>query len=103
SFPTRRSSDLFIMLFGAGGMRGSFGVFVYPWEQSLDSNRAQIGLVAALGLLVFGLIQPVVGGAIDRNGPGRIAPLAVLVAALGCFLSSMVDTAWLLAISYSLI
>jgi MFS family permease len=93
----------FIMLFGAGGMRGSFGVFVYPWEQSLDSNRGQIGLIAALGLLVFGLIQPIVGGAIDRVGPGRIAPLAVIVAALGCFLSSMVDTAWLLAITYSLI
>jgi MFS family permease len=93
----------FIMLFGAGGMRGSFGVFVYPWEQTLSSNRAQIGLIAALGLLVFGLIQPVVGGAIDRSGPGRIIPIAVLVAALGCFLSSIVDSAWLLAISYSLI
>jgi MFS family permease len=93
----------FVMLFGAGGMRGSFGVFVYPWEQALNSNRAQIGLVAALGLLVFGLIQPVVGGAIDRNGPGRIVPLAVVVAALGCFLSSTVENAWLLGVSYSLI
>jgi MFS family permease len=93
----------FILLFGAGGMRGSFGVFVYPWEQSLNSDRAQIGLIAALGLLVFGMIQPVVGGAIDRNGPGRVIPLAVIVAALGCFLSSMVDSAWLLAIAYGLI
>src|ERR1051325_10052328 len=89
----------FLMLFGAGGMRGSFGVFVYPWEQGLGSDRAPIGLVAALGLLVFGMIQPVAGGAIDRRGPGWVVPLAVSVAAAGCLLSSFVSTAWLLAVT----
>ena len=37
------------------GTRGSFGLFIAPWQELFDVGRASVSLISAMGLLVYGL------------------------------------------------
>ena len=63
--------------------RGGFGVFVLPMSAEFGWNRGTISLAAALGALVSGFIQPLVGHLYDRLG-GRRLMLVSLVASGLC-------------------
>lgn len=92
----------FVVLFGAGGFRQSYGIFIYPWEQSLGADRGQVALVAAVFLLMFGVVQPLAGRMIDVHGPRWVVPGAILLAAAGCLAGSRVTALWQLAIVYGI-
>ena len=51
----------FWMAVCTGGGRSGFGVFVIPMTAELGWNRSTIALAAALGALISGLSQPLVG------------------------------------------
>ena len=93
----------FLLLLGAGGVRQSFGVFVHPLEMAFGGDRAQVAIVAALSLLVFGIVQPLSGWLIDRQGPGRVVPAAVAIAALGSLAAAQAQGLWLVALLYGLV
>ena len=65
------AATFLIALVTAGG-RNAFGVFVVPMSEEFGWNRSTISLVAALGLLINGLSQPLLGRLFDRFGGRRV-------------------------------
>jgi MFS family permease len=82
----------FLVVFGLGGLRLIFGVWVRPLEAEFEADRAAISLVAALGLLVFGLGQPLLGRQVDVRGPRLIVPGSILLTALGVIAASQMPS-----------
>lgn len=62
------------------GARSTIGLVVHPWEGEFGWDRAAVSLTASLGLLAYGLAQPLAGRWADRYGPRAVftASLALL-------------------------
>src|SRR6476661_10939258 len=82
----------FLVMFGLGGLRLIFGVWVRPLEADFTVDRSQISLVAAISLLVFGLGQPLLGRQVDVRGPRLILPVSVLLTAVGVIAASQMPS-----------
>ena len=61
------------------GARSAFGVFVVPMEQDLGWSRSAISFAAALGFLVNGLTQPLLGALLDRFGGRKVIVISLLI------------------------
>jgi MFS family permease len=79
-------------VFGLGGLRLIFGVWVRPLEADFEVDRSAISLVAAISLLVLGLGQPLLGRQLDLRGPSLIVPGSVLLAAVGVIVASQMPS-----------
>jgi len=80
---------LFALVFVAlvtTGARGSFGLFVTPWETEFDASRALVSLIPAVGFIALGLGQPTAGWLSERASP-RSLLLAGLVVSFAGFLA----------------
>jgi MFS family permease len=73
------ATTFLIALVTAGG-RNAFGVFVIPMSEEFGWNRSTISLVAAIGSLINGFSQPLLGQIFDTFG-GR----KVILVSLGLF------------------
>lgn len=82
----------FLVVFGLGGVRLIFGVWMRPLEAEFGVDRSAISLVAAIGLLVLGLSQPILGRQVDVRGPRLIVPGSVLLAALAMIVGSQMPS-----------
>ncbi len=82
----------FLVVFGLGGLRLIFGVWMRPLEADFQVDRAAISLVAALSLLVLGLGQPLLGRLVDVRGPRSIVPVSVLLTAVGVIMASQMPS-----------
>jgi MFS family permease len=82
----------FLVVFGLGGLRLIFGVWMRPLEAEFGVDRSSISLVAAISLLVFGLGQPLLGRQVDVRGPGLIVPVSVLLTAVGVIAASQMPS-----------
>src|SRR5687767_14094991 len=82
----------FLVVFGLGGLRLIFGVWMRPLEADYEVDRAAISLVAALSLLVLGLGQPLLGRLVDVRGPRLIVPVSVLLTAVGVIMASQMPS-----------
>ena len=65
------ATTFLIALVTVGG-RNAFGVFVVPMSEEFGWNRSTISLVAALGFLINGLSQPLLGRLFDRFGGRKV-------------------------------
>ncbi len=65
------------------GVKATFGLFLSPISEALDSPRAVFALVVAIQNLVWGLGQPVAGALADRFGSGRVLVIGSVVYAAG--------------------
>jgi MFS family permease len=61
------------------GARSAFGVFVVPMSEDFGWSRGAISFAAALGFLVNGLTQPLLGGFLDRFGGRKVIVISLLV------------------------
>ncbi|MFN8523976.1 MAG: MFS transporter [Chloroflexota bacterium] len=91
-----------IVLF-VGGIRLAFGVWIHPLEEDFHVDRAALSLVAALGYLTFGLIQPFLGRIVDVYGSRLVLPGAVLLSGIGLCASSLTSSYWAFLAVYSLL
>lgn len=82
----------FLVVFGLGGLRLIFGVWMRPLEADFVVDRGAISLVAALSLLIFGLGQPLLGRQVDVRGPRLIVPASVLLTGLGVVVASQMPS-----------
>lgn len=71
----------FVIAFVTAGARNAFGVFVVPMSNDFGWNRTTISLAAAIGNLVNGFSQPLVGRLYDRFGGRKV--ILVSLATLG--------------------
>lgn len=66
-----------------GGARGSFGLFVRPWEAEFDATRALVSLIPAAGFVALGLGQPTAGWLSERASPRGLLLCGLLVSFAG--------------------
>ena len=64
------------------GARNGFGVFVLPMSEAFDWSRTTISIAAAIGWLVNGVTQPLVGHVFDRYNSRRVILVSLVVAGL---------------------
>ena len=61
------------------GARSAFGVFVVPMSDDFGWSRGAISFAAALGFLVNGLTQPLLGGLYDRFGGRKVIVISLVI------------------------
>ena len=64
-------------------MQFTFGVFVKPLSEAMQTDRGAISAALLVGLVATGIATPFVGRLIDRHGTRRIALPAIILFALG--------------------
>lgn len=74
-----------IILVGMG-IRSTFGLFQRPMLTDLGWSREAFGFAIALQQLLWGALQPVLGGIADRYGTGRVLVVSALFYAAGVWL-----------------
>jgi len=67
------------------GVRQTFGIFLVPMTLDLDWSRGLFGLAMAVQNLVWGAVQPFVGGLADRYGSGKVIAGGAVLYAIGVF------------------
>jgi len=78
SRPALRQPPLWVIVAAGGiitsislGVRSTFGLFLDPIAEGLDTGRGSIALAIAVQNLVWGISQPVAGAISDRYGAAR--------------------------------
>ena len=92
-----------LTLLVAAGVRSAPGVFLTSLEDDFGWSRAGISFAASLGLLVYGLIGPAVGVALDRLGARRLMTGAVLLMAVSTAAGTTVRSLWGLNLYWGLL
>ena len=80
-----------ILLF-SGGIRQTFGLFLYPVTTELGWSRETFAFAIAIQAIVIGLCQPPVGMLADKFGVGRIVAAGAAILVLGLYLMSSVTS-----------
>jgi MFS family permease len=80
----------FLVMFGLGGLRLIFGVWVRPLEADFEIDRSAVSLIAAISLLILGLGQPLLGRQVDVRGPRLIVLGSVLLTGLSVIVASQI-------------
>lgn len=83
-----------LVLLGASGVRSSFGVFIKPLEAEFGSGRTSMSTIAALSLLLYGAVGPIVGRMADRWGPRGVLTSAAVLLGIGALASAAVTSVW---------
>lgn len=76
------------------GARLSLGLFVQPLSQDMGLGIASISFALAVGQLMWGVSQPVLGGLSDRYGAWPVLFWGTLVLAAGCVLVPLLPSTW---------
>ncbi|MGD8522533.1 MAG: MFS transporter [Desulfobacterales bacterium] len=74
------------------GIRTSFSVFYVAILEEFHWNRGDTAGVQSLALIFYSIMAPIVGGLIDRFGPGRIIVPGIMLLSLGMVSCSTTDT-----------
>ncbi len=94
---------LFFASFLAIGSRQSFGVFVKTWEEDWGVSTAAISLAAAIGWLMNGLSQPLVGYLTDKYGGRPVLVISVAVMAVATIAVASVSNVFGLIVLYGFV
>ncbi|MBI3091871.1 MAG: MFS transporter [Candidatus Tectomicrobia bacterium] len=78
----------------AVGARFSFSIFYVALLKDFGWSRGSTAGAYSLGMVVYALSSPLVGGLFDRFGPRGLFPLGALLLGLGLVLSSRIDAVW---------
>ena len=72
----------FFVIMMTMGARNGVGVFVLPMSEEFGWSRSLISFAGAIGILVNGASQPVLGSAYDKVGGRKLIILGVLAIGL---------------------
>jgi MFS family permease len=78
----------------ASGVRTAFGVYVKPMEVEFGWSRAALSEVAAMSLLLLGVVSPLAGRLADRWGGRRVMTLSIVLLGAGAISSAFVSRLW---------
>jgi len=92
-----------IMVFVSAGVRHAVGPFLKPMVADLGVDRASFSLVIALGLLLYGLFMPWVGGLVDRFGARVVTSAGSLLLAVALASTGLCTNLWQLALVYAVL
>ncbi|MEH7272145.1 MFS transporter [Neobacillus vireti] len=93
----------FIAMFATLGIRGTFGTYVTPWEESFSVNRLWVSIVSFTSLFIYGISIAIAGRLVDRIGPRKVLTYSMVLMSF-CLLGSYFATnIWHIVILYGLI
>tara|TARA_B100001123_G_C15236655_1_gene997408 strand:+ start:235 stop:1452 length:1218 start_codon:yes stop_codon:yes gene_type:complete len=72
-----------VLLLISFGIRHSFGLYLLPISNYLDTGRELFGFAAALQVLMIGIGSPLFGALSDKYGSGKASLLGIILAILG--------------------
>ncbi|MBI4317269.1 MAG: MFS transporter [Chloroflexi bacterium] len=93
----------FTALLVGNGSRVPFGVFFKPMIGEFGWDRASASLAVSIGVLVYGLLQPLMGKAVDHFGARRVVIASTFATGIGTVLIAATSDLWQLYISYGII
>ena len=76
------------------GTRGSFGLFIAPWEEQFGIGRGTASLISASGFLTYGLAQPIAGRLLERLAPRVVIGAGLAIVAAGLAIGAMATEMW---------
>lgn len=76
------------------GTRGSFGLFVEPWETLFDVDRSTASLISAIGFLTYGFGQPLAGWLLERLPPRLIIGSGLMLVSIGLAGAALSTQLW---------
>jgi len=85
------------------GTRGSFGLFVLPWEEQLSVSRTAVSSILALGFLTYGLAQPTAGKLLQFMAPRWVISAGLVLVAAGLYGAAVSTTMVMLGVSIGLV
>jgi predicted MFS family arabinose efflux permease len=81
------------------GTRGSFGLFIAPWEELFSVDRASASLISAVGFLTYGFAQPVAGKLLERLSPRLVIGSGLVLISLGLVGAGLSTEMWMAVVS----
>ncbi len=92
----------FLVLFCAAGVRSTPGVLIVPLEQAFGWDRSTISSAIAFNLVLFGLMGPFAGAAMQRFGIRRTVLVALAIVSLAIAASTLMTRPWHLMLTWGL-
>jgi len=92
----------FIITLVAYGVWWSFPVFYIAILDEFGWSRAETATIFTVGSIVFGGSSVLAGVLFDKVGPRKLVPIAGIVLAIGCIISSFSDQIWHFLIAYGI-
>ena len=82
------------------GTRNGFGVFVSNWEEEWGVTTGDISIAAAIGWIINGFSQPVLGRIVDKYGGKVVVVISTFVVGVSYLLLSLIDSVIMLAVLF---
>ena len=83
-----------VLLLISFGIRHSFGLYLIPISNYLNTGREIFGFSTAVQVLMIGIGSPIFGAISDKFGSGKAAFLGILLLILGLFWMTLVKTSF---------
>ncbi|MBT4341047.1 MAG: MFS transporter, partial [Chloroflexi bacterium] len=94
---------LFFASFLAIGSRQGFGVFVKTWEEDWGVSTASISVAAAIGWLMNGFSQPIVGFLTDKYGGRPVLVISLAVMSVATIAVALISNVFGLIVLYGFV
>lgn len=91
---------MFFGMFLVLGTRQSFGVFVATWEEEWGVTTGDISIAAAIGWIINGVSQPILGKIVDRYGGKVIVVISTVVLGIAYLLMAFIEGVLMLAVLF---
>jgi MFS family permease len=91
------------VLVAAAGFRSSVGAMLEPLEDTFGWSRATTSGAVSLNLIVYGLTAPFAAALIGRFGIRRVLVTALLLVAVGSWLTTLMTAVWQLWVLWGLV
>ncbi|HEX6077232.1 MAG TPA: MFS transporter [Micromonosporaceae bacterium] len=84
----------FLSLFGAFGLNLAIGQFFTPLSEQFGWSLGSMSAAVAINMLVWGLLQPVMGQLVDRFGPRAVMSLSAAAMGVAYLGLAFVNQLW---------
>ena len=91
---------MFFGMFLVLGTRNGFGVFVETWEREWGVTTGEISVAAAIGWIINGFAQPILGKIVDRFGGKVVVVVSMLVMGVAYLFLAFIDSVLMLAVLF---
>ncbi len=85
------------------GARNGFGVFVIPMSEDFQWDRTTIASAAAIGMLMNGVSQPVLGYLFDKFDSRRVILISLAIVGLATAAISATNSWWFLVVMFGFV
>ncbi|MEV0095819.1 MFS transporter [Streptomyces sp. NPDC050738] len=92
-----------LAIVAAGAFTTLAGLFVDPLRQEFGWRRGSIGLASAVSMVLYGLVAPFAAALMDRFGMRRIVCGALVAAATGALLSTLMTAPWMYVLTWGVL